>query len=252
MPISIRGALLSGASNSRGLEPEGSRGHLYKLVAPQNRDGTSLQADQSLFGPDAQLFIRTLARSPNDLADLALGDRDFGCRFGCLRLVGQSQQCFCEVGWQIEERQFLHLLAGAAQARAKYLDDLHHQIGVAAQKWNEISTLDHHEHAVGHRRGIGSARASVKQRDLSEDFTLVNNVEHDVVALCRGHADLHGTGEHAHQADARIALGKDHGPTRQAPPLHVRAEMLKCYLWELAKKRMPAQKSELVFRVQRI
>lgn len=70
MPISIHGALLSGASKSRGVEePEGLRGHLDKLVAPQNRNGTWLQTEQSLLGPDAQLFIRALARSPNDLAE---------------------------------------------------------------------------------------------------------------------------------------------------------------------------------------
>ena len=70
MPISIHGALLSGASKSRGVEePEGLRGHLDKLVAPQNRNGIWLQTEQSLLGPDAQLFVRALARSPNDLAE---------------------------------------------------------------------------------------------------------------------------------------------------------------------------------------
>jgi hypothetical protein len=51
------------------------RGHLGKLVALQNRDGTSLQANRSMLDPGTQLLIRPLARFAYDLADLALGDR---------------------------------------------------------------------------------------------------------------------------------------------------------------------------------
>jgi hypothetical protein len=57
--------------------PEALRGHLGELVAVQNHDGTSLQADQSMLGPRAQLLICAFARSADDLADLALRDGDF-------------------------------------------------------------------------------------------------------------------------------------------------------------------------------
>src|SRR6516162_2237938 len=164
-------------------------------------------------GPRAKLLVRTFARSADDFADLALGDRDLMYRCGCLRLVRQSQQCFGQSDWQFKERQLLHLLAGATQARAKYLDDLHHQVGFAAQKWNEISTLDQHEFAVGHCRGVGGARASVEQRDFAKDFTLTDDVEYDVAAVSGGRADLHHTGEHPHQPGARIALAEDYGAT---------------------------------------
>ena len=71
------GLVESGQSNSRGIDPGPLHGHLGELVAVQNHDGTSLQAEQSMLGPRAQLFIRAFARSTNDLADFALRDTDF-------------------------------------------------------------------------------------------------------------------------------------------------------------------------------
>src|SRR3974377_1526146 len=103
-----------GQSNSRGIEAGALRGHLGKLVALENRDGTSLQANHSMLDPGTQLLIRPLARFAYDLADLALGDRDLASRRGCLCIVGKAQQGFCQIYWQTEERQFLHLLAGVA------------------------------------------------------------------------------------------------------------------------------------------
>ena len=69
--------LRSGKSNSRGIEPEALRGHVGEFVAVQNNNDTSLQVDYSLLGPRAQLLIRALARSTNDLANLALRDGEF-------------------------------------------------------------------------------------------------------------------------------------------------------------------------------
>jgi hypothetical protein len=64
---------------------------------------------------------------------------------------------------------------------------------------------------------------AVKQCDFPEDVALVRDAEHKVAAIRREHADLHRTRENAHQSGAGVALGKDHSPTRQAPPFHVRA-----------------------------
>src|SRR6516225_3263237 len=69
--------LRSGKSNSRGIEPEALRGHVGEFVAVQNNNDTSLQVDYSLLGPRAQLLIRALTRSTNDLANLALRDGEF-------------------------------------------------------------------------------------------------------------------------------------------------------------------------------
>ena len=69
--------LRSGKSNSRGIEPEALRGHVGEFVAVQNHDDASLKVDYSLLGPRAQLLIRALARSTNDLANLALRDGEF-------------------------------------------------------------------------------------------------------------------------------------------------------------------------------
>ena len=62
--------------NSWRIEFEALRSQLRKLLAIQNHDGTSLQADQSLFSPRAQLLIRAFARFADDLADLELRDGD--------------------------------------------------------------------------------------------------------------------------------------------------------------------------------
>src|SRR6516165_6335781 len=97
------------------------RRHFHELVALQNRDCASLQVNPTLFGPGAQLLVRALARSADNLADLALRDRDCARRRGGLRLLRQPEQRFCQSARQIEEGELLHLLGRAAQPRAEYL-----------------------------------------------------------------------------------------------------------------------------------
>ena len=69
---------------------------------------------------------------------------------------------------------------------SKNLDDLHRQIGLTAEICNEVSTLDHHELAIRHRRGIGGARMAIEQSDFPEDLILMNDVEHGVTAIADG------------------------------------------------------------------
>src|SRR5262245_12465139 len=97
---------------------------------------------------------------------------------------------------------------------------------MTAQERNEIAPFDDDELAGGHRGGVSGARAAVEQSDLAENLTLAKDIEHDVLALGRRHADLDRPGEHAHEPGAGVALGEDGGATRDLARLHVRAEML--------------------------
>ena len=86
--------------------------------------------------------------------------------------------------------------------------------------------LDNNELAVGQRRGVGGAWMPVEQRHFAEDLPGMNDVEHDVTALCRGHADLDRTGQHAHEPGANITLGEDDPAPRYPALLHVGGKTL--------------------------
>jgi hypothetical protein len=54
----------------------------------------------------------------------------------------------------------------------------------------------------------------------------MNDVEHDVAALYRGHADLYRTGQYAHEPGVNIPLGEDDPAPRYPALLHVGGKTL--------------------------
>src|SRR5262249_33234751 len=170
-------------ASSRSIEFGTLDGDGGELVGRNHVDAPAFQPNPTALGPCPQLFVGALARYADHLTDLALRDRRFAC--GCRTVFGrgQLQQGLRQAGRQIQECDVLHLLAGAAQPRAEDLDELEHHVGLTAEKRNEVAPLDDDELAVGHGGGIGGARPTVEQGDLSKNLALVEEVEHDVFAL---------------------------------------------------------------------
>jgi hypothetical protein len=74
----------------------------------------------------------------------------------------------------------------------------------------------------------------------------MNDVEHDVTAHCRGHADLYRTGQHAHEPGVNITLGEDDPAPRYPALLHVGGKTLDCRRTKRTKYRVVAEKRKLV------
>src|SRR5262249_48496352 len=235
-------------AGSRRIEVRALRRDCGELVRRDHADAPALEPNPPALGPCPQLLVGALARHPDHLADLALGDGRLARRRRALYAPGQLQQGLRQASRQVQERDVLHLLAGAAQPRAENLDELEHHVRLTAQERNEIAPLDDDELAVGHGGRVRGARAAVEQGDFPENIALAKDVEHDVLAVGGSDADFHRAGEHAHEPGSRVAFGEDGRPARRPPRLHVRAEVLDHAGRKIAKQRMAAEQGQLVTR----
>src|SRR6202040_2564015 len=99
----------------------------------------------------------------DDLAELALSNRQFAATGRRFTFPDQTQQRLGESGRQVEKGHILGLVGGRGQTCAKDLDHLHDQIGLTAEKWNEIPALDPYKLAVRLGRRVGGTRPPVEQ-----------------------------------------------------------------------------------------
>jgi hypothetical protein len=84
---------------------------------------TALRSKRTHFLPcQMRSCFGALARHPDDVAEVLLGDRNLAlARAGSVSL--KAHQRLGETAWQVEEHDLLRLLGGPAQLRAQYLDD---------------------------------------------------------------------------------------------------------------------------------
>lgn len=208
-----------------------------------------LEPDPAAYRPRAELLVDALARHPDHLADLLLGDRD-GAPLR-LVLVAQAQQRAGQTAGQVLQDNLLDLIAGPAQSFAKQLDELHRKRRLAAHERNELAPVNDEQLAIGVGGGIGRPRQAVEQRDLPEYLAGLDQVQNRVATIRRRDADLDRARDHRNQAGAGIALGKDRRPTLQRDVLGVAAELIECLGLEIGKIGMLAQHRQLVVRKQR-
>src|ERR1700682_6210032 len=97
-----------------------------------------------------------------------------GPRSGALR---QLKEGLGKSARKIQEHDIFKLLSGVPKAYAKQLDELEPEFRPLVNQWYEISSLDHHQFAIGYGNRVGRARKTIEQGNLSEDRPLRDQIE---------------------------------------------------------------------------
>src|SRR5262249_15217326 len=171
--------------------------------------GSGLELDQAALGPFPQQLVDGLARDADDPADLLLGNGNAISRRPLRLALRKPQQRAREPGRHVEEKHFLHVLTRKPQAGTEELDEPHGDLRLAVHEGEEIPTIDHHQLAARERYGVGRARLTIEQRDLSEYLALAQHVENSLAAVDGRNGNFDRAFPDGEQGGAWIALDKN-------------------------------------------
>src|SRR6185295_3424149 len=224
------------------------RRDLLDRVRRQHDDAAALEPHPFRLRPDAQLLVHALAAGAGQQAQLALRDGKLARSRSTFAFLAEANEQLGESARQIEEYDFLELLAGPAQPRAQQRDHAERDAWLLAHQREKVAPIDRDQLTVGHRDGVSGARLTVEQRNLAENLTLVDEVEHGLAAIERGHADFHDARADGEQARARVILREDRRAALDLPDCRATAQAFDNLWSKAAEQRMLAKLGDLLRR----
>src|SRR5215469_10094361 len=111
----------------------------------------------------------------------------------------------------MKEHDALDLLSGLSQTPTQDLDELDRDLRFCSHQRQKVSPLDDEHLAIADGYRIRCAWTAVEQGNFSEDVTLGHEIDHDLIAVGRGHSHFRCPLADREKTRTRIVLCKNDG-----------------------------------------